>query len=198
MIRRSPAIGALMLGLLCFAGPQPAAAQGAAAAFVANLGQQGIQVLGPSVPERQRIARFRQLFQSDFDVPGIGRFVLGRYWRIATPQQQQEFLRLFEEYVAQAYAVQLGQYGGEPFRVTAVRPAGGETIVVSEVTRPNAAPIVLDWYLINEGGQYKITDVTIGGISMKVTQRDEFASVIQRNGGISGLLAELRQKVAAG
>jgi phospholipid transport system substrate-binding protein len=196
MIRRSPAIGALMLIALCVAGPLHAAAQGADA-FVAALGQQAIQVLGPSVPQSERVARFRQLFRADFDGPGIARFVLGRYWNVATPEQQQEFMRLFQEYVVRAYAVQLGAYGGEPFRVTGARRAGNETIVTSEIDRPNGAPITVEWYLINDNGQYKISDVYIGGVSMKVTDRDEFASVIQRSGGVSGLLAELRRKLAA-
>src|SRR5438067_9861118 len=93
MRRFFPAIGAFLLltGLL-MAAPREADAQDARA-FVANLGNQAIQVLGPSVSPAQRVARFRQLFQNDFDVPGIGQFVLGRYWRTASPQEQQEFLR---------------------------------------------------------------------------------------------------------
>src|SRR5207244_11528934 len=116
MRRFFPAIGALFLltGLLTVA-PQEGAAQDARA-FVANLGNQAIQVLGPSVSPAQRIARFRQLFHDDFDVPGIGQFVLGRYWRIASPEEQQEFLRLFQEYIVQAYAARPGEYGGAQFR----------------------------------------------------------------------------------
>lgn len=198
MMRRSAAIGMLVLGLLCFAGPREAAAQDPRA-FVSALGAQAIQVLGPSVPPAQRLARFRVLFNNDFDMPGIGRFVLGRYWRTATPQEQQEFLALFQEYIVRAYSARLGEYGGEPFRVTWARPYGEETIVSSEILRPNGNRIEVDWHLVNQGGRYKITDVYVGGVSMKVTQRDEFAAVIQRSGGrVEGLLAQLRQKLTAG
>ncbi len=197
MMRRSAAIGALLVTFLCLALPRPAMAQDARA-FVGTLGQQAIQVLGPSVPEAQRVARFRQLFQNDFDIPGIGRFVLGRYWRIATPQQQQQFLQLFQEYIVRAYSTRLGQYGGEPFHVTGARPNGDETIVASEIIRPDSSRIAVDWYLVGGAGHYKITDVYVGGVSMKVTERDEFASVIQRNGGsVGALIAQLRQKLAA-
>ncbi|HLY46179.1 MAG TPA: ABC transporter substrate-binding protein [Stellaceae bacterium] len=196
MIRRLAAAGMLMVLVLAVA-PGKAVAQDARA-FVNALGNDAIQVLGPSVPPDRRLARFRELFHNDFDVPGIGRFVLGRYWRTATPPQQQEFLGLFQEYIVRAYSVRLGQYGGEPFRVTGSRPNGGETIVSSEIIRPNGSRVAVDWYLINEGGQLKITDVYVGGVSMKVTQRDEFASVIQRNGGsVAALIAQLRQKLAA-
>src|SRR5436190_1597877 len=198
MRRFFPAIGALLLltGLRT-AAPHEAGAQ-YARAFVANLANPAIQVLGPSVSPAQRIARFRQLFRDDFDVPGIGQFVLGRYWRTATAEEQQEFLRLFQEYIVQAYAARLGEYGGEPFRVVGSRPAGDETVVTSQIDRPNGGRVVVDWYLINRGGAPKITDVYVGGVSMKVTQRDEFASVIQRNGGrVDALLAQLRQRIAA-
>jgi phospholipid transport system substrate-binding protein len=198
MMRRSVAIGALVLTVLLFAVPREAAAQDARA-FVGTLGREAIEVLGPNVAPAQRLARFRELFRNDFDIPGIGRFVLGRYWRTATPQEQREFLPLFREYTVRAYSTRLSAYGGEPFRVTGARSNGEETIVASEIIRSNGSRIVVDWYLLNDGGRFKITDVYVGGVSMKVTQRDEFASVIQRNGGrVAGLIAQLRQKLASG
>ena len=197
MIGKCATVGALLVGVLLLANPRPAEAQDARA-FVSTLGQQAIQVLGPNVPEVSRQARFRELFRDDFDLPGIGQFVLGRYWRVATPQEQKDFLGLFQEYLVRAYSARLGQYGGEPFQVTGARPNGAETIVTSQIIRSNGAPIAVDWYLITQGGHLKITDVYVGGVSMKVTQRDEFASIIQRNGGrVAALIAQLRQKLAA-
>ena len=184
----------LLIGLVT-ASPGQATAQDART-FIARLGNEAIQVLGPSVSQQQRIARFRQLFQRDFDVPGIGQFVLGRYWRTATPEEQQEFLKLFQEYIVQSYAAQLGEYGGEPFRVLGSRPSGNETVVTSEIARPSGSRILVDWYVVDRGGP-KISDVYVAGVSMKVTQRDQFASVIQRNGGqVGALLTMLRQRVA--
>jgi len=198
MMRRPAAIVVLALGLLCLAAPREAAAQDPRA-FVSALGEQAIEFLGPSVSPAQRLARFRELFNADFDVPGIGQFVLGRYWRTATPQEQREFLVLFQEYIVRAYSVRLGAFGGEPFRVVSARPNGRETVVSSEIIRHEGNRIEIDWYLVERGGRYKIADVYVSGVSMKVTQRDEFASVIQRSGGrIEGLLTQLRQKLTAG
>ncbi|HTT79520.1 MAG TPA: ABC transporter substrate-binding protein, partial [Stellaceae bacterium] len=99
MIRR-PILPAVLIiaALLVPAWPHGAAAQDARA-FISNLGNEAIQVLGPAVPQEQRLARFRVLFREDFDVPEIARFVLGRYWRVATPDERQEFMRLFQEYI---------------------------------------------------------------------------------------------------
>src|SRR5438067_1145715 len=143
-MRRMLSLGGLVLiAVIGASAPRPAAAQDAAA-FIRTLGTEAIQVLGPSVSPAQRLARFRQLFHNDFDVEGIGQFVLGRYWRTATPPQQQEFLQLFQEYVVQAYASRLGQYGGEPFRVIGARPSGDEIVVGSEVVRAGGSPIQID------------------------------------------------------
>ena len=196
--RSAAPIGAFVLVFsLMLASPRGAAAQDPNA-FITNLGTQAIQVMGPSMPAPQRLARFRELLRDYFDVNGIGQFVLGRYWRTATPQEQQEFLKLFQEYVAQAYSGRLGEYAGEPFRVVGNRPNGDEIIVSSQVVRSGGNPIQIDWYVVNQGGKPKIADVYVAGVSMKVTQRDEFASIIQRDGGkIDGLLNRLRQKTAA-
>ena len=197
MKRRCAAVGVLVVTALLFYAPREAAAEDARG-FIGTLGTEAIQVLGPNVAPARRLARFRELFRDDFDVPGIGQFVLGRYWRIATPQEQQEFLGLFQEYIVRAYSTRLAEYGGEPFRVTGARPNGAETVVASEIVRANGNRIAVDWYLIEHGGAPKITDVYVAGVSMKVTQRDEFASVIQRNGGqVGALIAQLRQKLAA-
>jgi phospholipid transport system substrate-binding protein len=196
MMRRLLAAGAVAVAIVVSAGIPRAGAAPDPVAFVSQLGNQAIQVLGPSVSAAQRLVRFRELFRDDFDVPGIGQFVLGRYWRTATPAEQQEFLGLFQEYIVEAYSARLGAYGGEPFRVTGSRGTGGEIAVASQVLEKSGAPIEIDWYLADEGGTLKIIDVYVGGVSMKVTERDEFGAVIQRNGGqVSALLAQLRQKV---
>jgi len=196
MIRIRAAVFVLFASVLLLAAPREANAQDARA-FVATLGEQAIQVLGPNASPAQRLTRFRELFHDDFDIPGIGQFVLGRYWRTATPQQQEDFLGLFQEYLVRAYSARLSEYAGEPFRVTGSRPQGDQTIVSSEIIRPTGSRIAVDWYLIHVGGSYRITDVYVTGVSMKVTQRDEFASVIQRNGGqVAALLTQLRQKLS--
>jgi phospholipid transport system substrate-binding protein len=177
---------------------RPAAAAADPAAVITNLGNQALEVLGRNVNPNDRAARFRQLFSEDFDVPGIARFVLGRYWNVATEPQQQEFVRLFADYIAVAYSNRLAEYSGETLRVTGSRPAPDGSLVSSEIVRPNGAPPArVDWLLNQRDGAYKITDVIVEGVSMAVTQRSEFASVIQRNGGqVQSLIAALRQKTA--
>jgi phospholipid transport system substrate-binding protein len=168
--------------------------------FMNQLWTQANEVLSDKVPLAERQARFRALFQSSFDGPGIARFVLGRYWRTASEEEKEEFVRLFQEYIVIVYATRLSGFGGETFKIRASRPEDGSTIVSTDIQSPNAtSPLKVDWRLVSEGGgNYKISDVVVEGVSMLVTQRSEFASVIQRHGGqVRGLLTLMREKTAS-
>jgi phospholipid transport system substrate-binding protein len=195
---RAPwAIGVALLAFACLAAlPRDAIAEDAGA-FIQNLGTEAIQVMGPGVAPAQRTARFRHLFDTDFDLAGAARFVLGPKGRELTPQQHEEFLTVFREFLSQAYSERLAQYAGEPFRVTGTRPQGDETIVTSEVVRRNGNPVLIDWHVTERDGRFLISDVDVDRVSMKVTQRTEFANIIQRNGGrADALLGALRQQIA--
>src|SRR3546814_10286522 len=71
-----------------------------ASEFIAGLGQRAVSALtGPDLTREERETRFRELLDTHFDVPGIAKFVLGRYWRVATDEEKQEFIKLYEEFL---------------------------------------------------------------------------------------------------
>jgi phospholipid transport system substrate-binding protein len=104
--------------------------------------------------------------------------------------------------VIRAYANRFSEYSGDDVQVKITGDrAESETshIVSSQVLRPNAPPVHVDWRVHKQGNDYKIVDVDVEGVSMALTQREEFASVIQRNGGtVAGLTQALEQRIASG
>jgi phospholipid transport system substrate-binding protein len=151
------------------------------------------------------LAGLRELLREDFDVPGLGRFVLGRFWRIFTPSEQQEFLGLFENYVVLSYSERLLEYAGDGggLRVIGSRPDPDGAIVSSEITRrfgqlQTVQPIKVDWRLSGRDGIYKISDVIIDGLSMAANGRSQLEGVVERNGGrAQAILAVMRQQIAS-
>lgn len=170
-----------------------------ATAFMNNLWTRTLELLNKKTPVAERQARFREMFHNDFDSPGIARFVLGRYWRTASPEEQKEFLKLFENYVVFVYTARLSDFEGEQFKINGARSDQGSVIVSTDVITPGAPqPLKVDWRLVSDDGAYKISDVIVEGVSMLATQRSEFASVIQRHGGqVQGLLDLMRAKTAS-
>ena len=198
MIRRSFLAGLFILFATSSMAAPPLVNPADAVAFMNRLWDRAVELLNNKTDPTAREARFRDLFHTDFDCAGIARFVLGRYWRTASEEEQQEFVRLFEDYVVFVYTARLSNFGGEALKVRGSRSDGDGVIVSTDVVSPGvASPMRIDWRLVADNGAYKISDVIVEGVSMAVTQRSEFASVVQRSGGqVRGLIAMMREKTA--
>jgi phospholipid transport system substrate-binding protein len=137
--------------------------------------------------------------KEDFDVPGISRFVLGPYWRGASKEQRHEFQRLLEDYLVRFYGQRFARYGGERLEVTGSRSDASGALVTSEILRPYGPAITVLWRLDVRDGHYRISDVSVDGVSMALTQRTEFDGIIERNGGqIAALLTTMREDAGGG
>ncbi len=167
-----------------------------AQAFVQNMAQKGINFLSDEkLSPEARKEEFRKLLRSSYDMRTIGRFSLGTYWKSANKQQQEEYQKLFEKKIVDVYSARFSEYKGQDLEVTSARAEGDtDTIVTSDIIPSKGGEKVqVDWRVRNKGGQYKIIDVIVAGVSMALTQRQDFASVIQRGGGdINVLLDHLR------
>jgi phospholipid transport system substrate-binding protein len=171
--------------------PQP----GVSSQFIKSLGDEAIATLRNSaLPLEQRESRFRALLARGFDMEFIGRFVLGAHWRSATPDQQQDYLQAFNDYVLQVYSARLGGYAGETLTVVGERPAGERDMMVNtRIDRPSGPPLEAQWRVRAMQAGPRIIDVMVAGVSMVATQRDEFAAVVQRQ-KVAGLIEVLRAR----
>ncbi|HEU0156027.1 MAG TPA: ABC transporter substrate-binding protein [Stellaceae bacterium] len=208
MIKRHIRFAAAAVLIAGLSAPAARAADPAPIALIEALGGQ-LRALATVATPEQKLAQISRLFQQDFDVSGLGRFVLGRYWRMLDPPQQQEYLGLFQNYVVLAYSgrlLQIADSGSVP-RVLGSRPEEDDVIVFSEIVQPSGnwttpasavRPVRVDWRLSPDNGGYRISDVVIDGLSLAANGRSQLAGVIERNGGqAQSVLAVLRQQIRA-
>ena len=200
MLDRLPIFAAAVAAALSLvawhgASAAPDVTEGEATAFIQQLGDRAITVLRASgTTLEQREARMRALLRQSFDFPFLGRFVLGRHRRNATPEQRGDYQRLFGEYVLKVYTSRLGGYAGESFFILGARRAGKSDVLVStRIDRPSGPPLSAAWRVRRIDNRPRIIDVMIQGVSMAVTQRSEFAAVIKRS-GLEGLIEALRAR----
>ena len=187
----------LVLALALIAGisatPRPAAADEVPVAFIRTLGTQAIAVINSPEPLGEKAAYFDQMVRQDFDLTDICRFVLGPYWRVASPAERQQFCDGFADRLVRFYGRQLAQSGDGDFVVTGSRTGPDGLVVTSRIVPAQGAPIAVDWRLGVSGGLYKIEDFAIDGVSMALAQRSEISALIARDGGqVEMLLATMR------
>ncbi len=201
MVGRRGVLGSLMLVCalviaVALATPAAATPEGARD-FIRSLGDEAVAALSDdSLSEEARTEELRRLFARGFDIRTIALFALGRHWRGASKQQLREYLALFTDFIVTSYAERFGEYTGETLKVKGTRKgSGSDVMVVSDVVQPGKPALRVDWRVRETKHGYKIVDVIVEGVSMLITQRDEFTAVIRSKGkGIEGLLAALREK----
>ncbi len=196
MIKRRPfLIGVAMALAMTVLSPRADAA--GADDFIRAAGAKTFSSLAEDITDEQRTARFRQILTETFDMKTIARFTLGRYWRIASKTQRDEYLKLFEEFIVQAYSHRFKDLSGRTFTVKQSRKLNArDQLVLSEIeVEKGKPPVRVNWRVRLRDKAYRVIDVVVEGVSMSVTQRDEFAAVIRSKGGkIEGLLDALRRK----
>ncbi|MDO9707390.1 MlaC/ttg2D family ABC transporter substrate-binding protein [Paracraurococcus lichenis] len=179
----------------------PARAQqdiGRAASFIETTGRDLVAAINDTrsdiATRRQRVAA---VLRKAVDIDGVGRFILGRWWRQASPAEQQEYLKLFEETLIRNLSARFGEYQGVRFSLGRSQQRTEDDVLVNTIIeRPNSAPFALDWRVGDVGGQPKVVDVIAEGTSLRLTQRSEYSAVIQQNNGsVAALLTAMKRQI---
>ena len=200
MLPVSRRAGATLLAVLL--SPRLATAQmegGRAAAVIQTTGNSQVEALNStsrSLPQRRE--RVAAILRQAVDIEDTGRFILGRWWRVASPAEQQEYLRLFEETLLRNLAGRFGEFQGVRFSLGRSQQRSEDDVLVTTIVeRPGSAAVNLDWRVAEVNGQPRVVDLVAEGTSLRLTQRSEYSSVVQRGGNqIGALLAAMRTQLA--
>ena len=152
--------------------------------FVSNFADNAISILSnESLNASQKNIQFTELVMSSIDMNLISKFVLSKYWKLATDDQKKAYLAAFKQYFISSYANKLDQYSGEKVIIVSSNAAKKFVIVKSNIVRDgtDTLKIELDWRLLTRDGQTKIIDLSIEGISLIIAQREEFQSFLANN-----------------
>ena len=126
------------------------------------------------------------------DFTRLSALAVGRAWRTATPDQRERFVAEFERLLVRTYATGLLELETLEIRYPPQRvaPDAEDVVVRTEVVRPGALPVPVDYRMYRAGGRWRVYDVIIEGISFASTYRTSFEQEI-RQAGIDGLIERL-------
>ncbi len=166
--------------------------------FIVTFGNQLATIVNGPGSLEQKKERMQPLIEQAVAIDEIGRFVLGRYWRVASPPQQQRFLQLFHAVLINNIGGKLGEFQGVTFRPTTTTQRESDYYVGTLISRPNQQPNNVQWVVSAASGRPQIIDVVAEGTSLRLTQRSDYASYLGRNGNdVDALLSAMQRQVAA-
>jgi len=151
------------------------------AQFIDGLTKDGFAALrsGNKAAARQE---FRKLLAQHFAVDQIGDRLIRRWAPTITPAQRAAYKAAFPNFIIGTYADRLFEYADASVKIIRTQAAGNGAAVATQVIKPGAAPVSAIWTVEKVGGDYKVTNLTVGGVNLALTQAADFDSYIQRNG----------------
>jgi phospholipid transport system substrate-binding protein len=188
---------ALMLPVALTSPTWASPASDRATAFITTAGGKFVAAINGTGTLEQRRQVLGGILDDAVDVNGVARFCLGRFWRTATPAQQQQYLGLFRNALVVNIASKIGEYQGVRFTVGATQDRDAGELVFTIIERPNNPPVNVQWVVANASTDPKVVDVIAEGTSLRITQRDDYASFLTQHGdSIDGLLDAIRHQLS--
>lgn len=161
--------------------------QQAAMQFIDGLADQAFAVLRDKSLNRTQVkAKFRQMLRQNFAVDEIGTKLIRRHRATITPAQHSAYLSAFPDYIIDTYADRLFEYADSDVKVIRALPRGsrGDMDVYTRIiSAKSTQPIEAIWSVKRQpSGQFQISNLTVAGVNLALTQEADFDAYIQRNG----------------
>lgn len=190
----------LLIALFSFIGVARADINAAKATqMIEDVTKEGIEkIINSNKSQEEKDQTFRKLFTENLDLDFIGKYVLGRYWRVATPAQKKEFISLYRELNVQTWSKRFDEFKGKNFIFDGTSPANNpeQIFVETKVPMQEGAPASVKWRVKETNGKLKVIDIIVENVSLAQTARNEYTSFIAKSPkGVEGLLENLRTKV---
>lgn len=198
MTLRIGAIALIALAVTLLAGRHSvsvASVDDGAMATTQGLVRQSLQILrNANAPVTQRRRDLRAVLEGHFDFTEMARSALGYHWRTLTPEQREEFTKLFKAFIEDAYLSKIQDYKGQDVQFLRERPLGGGYVEIdTKILQAGKDPIPVNYLLEQKDGGWMIYDVTVDAISIIANYRNQFNRVINDQ-GYPKLVSDLRAK----
>lgn len=143
--------------------------------------------------QRERRDQLRQAVFARFDFTEMAKRSLGPHWARRSPQEQQEFVRVFTDLLENAYLDKIEGYQGEKIIYTREQMDGDNAEVDSKVVTKKGEEYSINYKLSQNGGDWKVYDVVVEDISLVNNYRSQFNRILA-NASFDELLRKLQQK----
>ena len=167
--------------------------------FIQSIVNEASQVLVTNITKEEKMDKLKSIAIKSVDIKGIGLYSLGSHRKNLSDGQKEEYNDLFRKYFLKSFASRLSDYTDPKINVLSQKKLNEKYTMVSSllVATGKTPEVTIDWRVYTKNpDQPLIRDLIIEGLSLAKTQKEEFNSVIQSNGGdINALFLNLKNFV---
>jgi phospholipid transport system substrate-binding protein len=141
----------------------------------------------------QQRVEIHQVGEALFDFNEMSRRALGQHWTDRSPQEQEEFVRLFTDLLERSYLTAMGNRRAGTVTFQGESIEGSLARVRSRFVTERGAETSIEYRLLQSLGRWAVYDVMVEGVSFISSYRSQFNSII-RSSSFAGLLEKLRER----
>jgi phospholipid transport system substrate-binding protein len=154
--------------------------------FIQSTVDRASQTLSKNISKQEKIDELKFIAKEAVDIRGIGFYSLGSNRKNLNDNQKKKYLDLFENYFLKSFSSRLAEYTDPKIQVQSKKVINKNytivnSVLVSTTERPE---VKIDWRVYTKNPNSPlIRDLIIEGLSLARTQKEEFASILNSNGG---------------
>jgi len=149
-------------------------------------------VRGPG-DRKEKLARLSELLRGFLDTDALAQLAAKKHLEGRSPDEVQEFLRLFHEFFVRTYVQRLLLFDAPEFAFMDEVITGDQATVATEIVTPGDR-FAVDYTLTRRPEGWRATDIAVEGVSLAQNFRAQFDAAVAKD-SFQGLLDRLRAKV---
>jgi phospholipid transport system substrate-binding protein len=155
--------------------------------FVKDTSKSVVDVLKSKSSQSEKQKKLTEIFHQTMDIEWIAKFVIGKYWKNMSEDQQREYLKNYDNYLTASYVPVFKDYNGQAVVIKTVKSIGQDSyLVVTDIKSENSdTPYRVEYRVKKTEAGFKVRDIIAEGVSMITTQRSEFGSIIGSEGVVA-------------
>lgn len=150
--------------------------------------------LKPDSAREIKKEKLRLIYKDMFNEVELSRRTLGRNWGKLNPDQQKEFIKLFQQVLEKAYIDKILSYTDEKIVFSKESPLAENQVEVQTWIVTSSKKIPIFYRMILKDGTWKVYDVVVENVSLVLNYRTQFNGILAKNSP-EQLLEILRKKV---
>ena len=165
--------------------------------FIQSTVNRASEALNNKFTKEEKVDKLKKIASETVDIKGIGFYTLGSYRKNISEAQKKEYEKLFNDYFLKSFSSRLAEYSNPEIEVKSKKKLNENyTMVTSVLVGTDQRPEVnINWRVYTKDPLNPlIRDLIIEGLSLARTQKEEFSSIIESNGGDIQFLFETLKK----
>ncbi len=146
-----------------------------------------------SLDREARWSKIGIVINDSFDFRSMSQSILATNWKKATPEERQQFVVFFSQYLEDTYRTKIEAYTNQKVEFIGETVRGKKAVVETVIITDNSE-IPINYKLKNNDGFWYAYDVVIEGISLVSNYRSTFSAIV-KNDGMDGLLNDIQSRV---